>query len=158
MKTKIFLIAALSIFCIFFSSCGGKKEKEAQIISVVVSDTNGVLTYDWSKAKTVGNTTIIPTGISIKEMKSMDGEILSERLLSREQRITADFEKQFNLQVLSSHSYGVIDSTGKVLPQVYLYLHHEAAPLISNQTIQRAEGLVDKAVDKVKEVWDGIKK
>jgi hypothetical protein len=149
MKTKMFLIA--SIFCIFFTtSCNSKKEKEAQIISVVVSDTNGVLTYDWSRIKTVGNTTIIPTGIPIKEMA---GNIISMRLVDRSQTIINDFEKEFNLQILSCREIGITDST-----QVYLSVVHEAAPLVSNQTMQKADGLVDKVTDKVQEAWGGIKK
>ena len=149
MKTNFFLI--VSIFCIFFASCKTTKEKPVQILSVVVSDTNGVLTYNWSRAKTVGNTTVIPTGVPLEEMGAEGG--LSLNLVTRSQIITKDFEEKFNLQILGAPKLIKIkDST-----QVYLWLAHEAAPLVSNQTMQKAEGLVDKTVDKVKEIWSGIK-
>ncbi|MEI6672788.1 MAG: hypothetical protein WCL02_05700 [bacterium] len=108
---KKFILIVFSIFALLYvTSCCQQTPKSSipkpvltPTIGVAILDTVGkIADYDWTKVKTTGNISTLPTGVIAYFSQTKSSVYQTEDQVTMVRQILSAFETKFNVQVLST--------------------------------------------------------
>lgn len=108
---KKIIIVVFSIFAfLYVTSCCQQNSKQSDpkpllnpTIGVAILDTMGkIADYDWTKVKTTGNISTLPTGVIAYFSQTKSSVYQTEDQITMVRQILSAFETKFNVQVLST--------------------------------------------------------